>query len=108
MTPSALTRLILALPECQQASHFGTTDFRARGKIFATRPTFAALNLNLTREQQEMLVATEPAIFAALSNTWGEKCGTSARIENLDAATARSVLRVAWRNVATKSLRAAE
>ena len=104
MTETELDALILSLPDTVQSSHFGTTDFRVRGKIFATRPKPATLVLNLTPEQQEMLCASEGAIFARLPNKWGDKGWTSARIEALDEATAHSALRMAWAKVAPAKL----
>jgi hypothetical protein len=105
MTETELLALVRAFPECAQSAHFGTTDFRVRNKIFATNPKPGVLNLNLTREQQQMLVASEPGIFSALPNRWGEKGWTTARIEVLDEATARSALTMAWGNVAPRALR---
>lgn len=105
MTEEAIIALALSLPEATQSSHFGTMDFRVRNKIFASHPKPEALNLNLTREQQQMLVEAEPGIFAPLPNKWGEKGWTSAAIAALDKATALSALRMAWSNVAPKTLR---
>ena len=105
MTETELLALVGALPECERSSHFGTMDFRVRNKIFATHPRPDLLNLNLTHEQQELLVQREPTIFSALLNKWGEKGWTSTRIAALDEPTARSALRMAWANVAPKSLR---
>lgn len=107
MTEDAVLALVRALPECEQSAHFGNMDFRVRNKIFATHPKPETLNLNLTREQQEMLVDAEPRMFTPLSNKWGEKGWTAATIKALDKATARSALAMAWGNVAPKSLREA-
>ena len=105
MKEADLLALVLSLPEATQSAHFGTTDFRVRNKIFASRPRPESLVLKLTPEQQEMLVGTEPKVFAPLANKWGEKGWTSASIAALDKATARSALNMAWSNVAPKSLR---
>lgn len=105
MTDPELLDLVRTFPGCEQSAHFGTTDFRVRNKIFATTPKPGVLNLNLTREQQEILVTSEPDVFAQLPNKWGEKGWTTARIVALDEATARSALTMAWGNVAPKSLR---
>jgi hypothetical protein len=107
MTVDALLALVRAMPGCEQASHFGTMDFRVRTKIFAAHPLPDVLTLKLSRKQQEMLVAAEPAVFAALPNKWGDKGWTTAAIPALDDSTARSALAMAWGNVAPKSLREA-
>ncbi len=104
MKEADLLALVRAMPECEQSSHFGTTDFRVRNKIFCTFPRPGEMVLKLTPEQQEMLVATTGDVFAPLSNKWGQLGWTVARIARLDRTTARSALTMAWRNVAPKSL----
>jgi hypothetical protein len=104
VTEAELHALILSFPEAEQSSHMGTTDFRVRGKIFATRPEAGRLVLKLSGEQQQMLCEAEGAVFAGLPNKWGDKGWTSASIAALDMATASSVLRMAWANVAPKRL----
>jgi hypothetical protein len=106
MREAELLALVRTMPECEQSSHFGTVDFRVRNKIFCTHPKLDQLNLKLTREQQQMLVETEPAVFRPLPNKWGLKGWTTAVVGKLDKTTARSALRMAWENVASKSLRA--
>jgi hypothetical protein len=102
-----LSSVILSLPETVQSSHFETTDFRVANKIFASLPEPDRLVLKLTREQQEMVVDSDGAIFSPLANKWGEKGWTNARVDALDAASALSVLWMAWENVASKTLRLA-
>ncbi len=104
MKEADLFALILAMPECEQSSHFGTKDFRVRGKIFATHHKPEEIVLKLKREQQEMLVETEGGIFRVLDSKWGQLGWTAARIAAIDAVTARSALQMAWGNVAPKSL----
>jgi hypothetical protein len=99
-----LIALILSLPEAEQSSHFGTVDFRVRGKIFASHPKPGRLVLKLSIEQQEMLLETVSEVFAKLPHKWGDKGWTSASIPDLDESTARSVLRMAWGNVAPRSV----
>lgn len=106
MQDAALVTIILGLPEVTQSAHFGTTDFRVRNKIFATRPDAATLVLKLTVEEQVMLIESDGYTFAPLPNKWGSKGWTKAAIAALDAPTARSALLMAWRNVAPKTLRA--
>jgi hypothetical protein len=105
MKEAALLALIRGMPGCEQSSHFGTLDFRVRNKIFCTHPKPDELILKLTREQQQMLVETEPTIFRPIPNKWGLNGWTTALIGKLDKTTALSALRMAWGNVAPKSLR---
>jgi hypothetical protein len=104
MKAAALLDLVRAMPHCEQSSHFGTTDFRVRGKIFASHPKPEELVLKLTREQQQMLLETEPKIFRMLDSKWGQLGWTAVRIKEVDRLTAQSALRMAWANVAPKSL----
>lgn len=104
MTEAELTTLVLALPQTEQSSHFGTADFRVGGKIFASRPEPGLVVLKLNVGQQEMLTGSESTIFAKLPNKWGDKGWTSARVAALDEPTARSALLMAWSNVAPKQL----
>ena len=55
--------------------------------------------VKLTPEQQQMLVAAEPAIFVPVNGTWGLRGATSVRLAEADARTLRSALTMAWQNV---------
>ena len=99
-------RLALALPEAEEKSHFGKADFRVRNKIFATLKNATTGVVKLTPEQQEMLSAAEPQIFQPVAGGWGRQGWTEVILEQADAATLRSALQTAWRNVAPKSLKA--
>jgi len=108
MTPAAFLKLALAMPGATASSHHDNSDIRVRGKIFASpadRPGDVAI-LKLTREQQEMMIAAEPDVFEAVPGGWGAKGWTRFHVRHADAATARSVLWTAWRNVAPKTLQA--
>lgn len=108
MTPAAFLKLSLSLPEAEPSSHFAQGDIRVRGKIFASpadRPGEVAV-LKLTRDQQEMMCAAEPDVFEPVPGGWGDKGWTRMYVRRADAATARSALWAAWRNVAPKGLRA--
>lgn len=102
-----LSSVILSLPETMQSSHFETKDFRVGDKIFASLPGPDRLVLKLTREQQEMVVESDGAIFSALPNKWGDKGWTNARVSALDTGSALSVLWMAWENVASTTLKRA-
>jgi hypothetical protein len=106
MTPAAFLKLALSLPEAEASSHHDSSDIRVRGKIFASpadRPGGVAV-LKLTPEQQQMMCEVEPDAFAPVPGGWGRKGWTHMRVAKADAATARSALWTAWRNVAPKTL----
>ena len=55
--------------------------------------------VKLTPEQQQMLVAAEPAIFVPVNGTWGHRGDTIIRLPAADAQTMNSALAMAWKNV---------
>ena len=107
MNADAVRRLALALPEAEEKSHFGKADFRVRNHIFCTLPDADTAVVKLTREQQEMLASTEPAIFAPAPGGWGRQGWTKVMLAAADELTLKSALLTAWRNVAPVSLRKA-
>lgn len=106
MTPDAFQNLALAMPQAELSSHFGQSDARVKGKIFASRLNDAGgiATLKLLPEQQAMLCAAEPLAFSPVAGSWGLKGWTAVDIGRLDEATAKSALGMAWRNAAPASL----
>jgi hypothetical protein len=103
MTQDDFRRLALALPEAIESSHMGTVDFRV-GRIFATLgyPNASFGMVQLTREQQEMVVGVEPGVFRAVPGAWGLKGATLVLLEAADEPTLRGALEAAWRLKANK------
>jgi hypothetical protein len=101
MTPAAFAKIALSLDGAVEGAHGGHADFRAGGKVFATLgyPGKDWGMVKLAPEQQQMLIAAEPAIFTPIKGTWGLRGATSVRLAEVDARTLRSVLTMAWRNV---------
>ena len=110
MTPAAFAKLALSLDGAVEGAHGGHADFRAGGKVFATLgyPDKDWGMVKLTPEQQQMLVAAEPAMFVAVKGTWGLRGATSVRLAEVDARTLRSALAMAWRNVTASKPRKAK
>ena len=65
---ASFRKLALAQPEAEEKSHFGKVDFRVNNQIFASLPDAGTGVVKLTREQQEMMVAAEPAIFSVIKS----------------------------------------
>ncbi|MEZ5937843.1 MAG: MmcQ/YjbR family DNA-binding protein [Hyphomonadaceae bacterium] len=108
MTPAAYLKLAMAMPGSQASSHHGSSDIRVGGKIFTTpadRDGGYAI-LKLTGEQQAMMCKAEPDLFSPVPGGWGRKGWTRFLVDRADAATAKSALWTAWRNVAPKRLQA--
>jgi len=109
MSAEAFRRLALELPKAVEFAQMGQPDFRVGGKTFASLwPAGERGILKLTREQQEMLAAAEPELFAPVSGVMGRKGWTRMEFDGADEATMRSVLGMAWRNTAPKRLAAAQ
>jgi hypothetical protein len=110
MTPAAFAKLALALEGATQGAHGGHPDFRAAGKVFASLGFKGAdsATVKLTPEQQEMLVASEPAIFSPVTGTWGHRGYTMIHLPAADATTMKSALAMAWKNVTAASPRLAK
>ena len=107
MNGKTVRRLALALPGAEEKSHFEKPDFRVRNRIFATLPEDGHAVVKLTRDQQEMLTASEPAIFQAVNGGWGRQGWTRILLAAADELTLKSALVTAWRNVAPVALRKA-
>jgi hypothetical protein len=106
MDAMAFRDLALGLPESAPSSHMGAVDFRVRGKIFAqpaATPGGSAI-VKLTPEQQEMMCAAEPTLFAPEPGYWGGKGWTRLAVDRVDEVTARGALWTAWFNVAPDDL----
>jgi hypothetical protein len=103
MTPDDFRRLALALPEAVESSHMGTVDFRV-GRIFATLgyPNANFGMVQLSREQQDVVVGVEPAVFRPVPGNWGLKGATLVVLAAADEPTLRGALEAAWRLKANK------
>jgi hypothetical protein len=102
MTPEAFRALALGRPQAVESAHLGAIDFRIGGKIFATLGGAAGRPVvKLTPEEQDLLIAAAPAIFAAADGRWGRFGWTHLNLSALDEATAEDALNRSWRNVAS-------
>jgi len=100
MTPEAFRRLALAQPDAVESAHLGVIDFRVSGKIFATLGGAAGRPVvKLTTEEQELLTAVAPKVFAPVDGRWGRFGWTHLELSALDEATAEDALSRSWRNV---------
>ena len=104
MQSDLFRQLALSLPEAEEKSHFGKADFRVKNKIFATLLDAESAVVKLLPEQQAMMIAGEPKIFSAIKGSWGNQGWTRVELSLVDALTAQSALRMAWRNVAPKKM----
>jgi len=108
MTVDEFRALALSLPKAIEKPHFDRASFRVdapRGKTIATLlEADASANVFLSVEEQEMLIAAEPAIFSKVPNKWGDKGATTIKLETVDEPTALSALKMSWRHAAPAKL----
>ena len=104
MSPSRFRRVALALPGAIEGAHRDRADFRVGKRIFATLgyPDDDWGMVKLTPLQQSVLVEAEPDIFRPVPGGWGKQGYTNMLLEKADAATLKSALTMAWKNVASK------
>lgn len=108
MTSDDVRRLALALPEAIEVDHHGFPSFRVRGKIFCTlRPETARLMVKLDGEDQRNFSEAHPEAIEPVPGYWGRKGATFVDCLAIDDATIVTLLDIAWRRVAPKSLRGA-
>jgi hypothetical protein len=105
MSASRFRRAALALPGAVEGAHQRTADFRVGKRIFATLgyPDDAWGTLKLTPDQQSMLVEAEPEIFRPVPGGWGKQGYTNVLLAKAGAATLKSALGMAWKNVASRT-----
>jgi hypothetical protein len=106
MTPAALRRIALALPEAHEAPHFDRTSFRVGTKIFATMTKGGdeAMVRVAPMSRIHALLASDPDVFFSYG-AWTTKNGAlGVRLREVDASTMRALVRDAWRGVAPKML----
>jgi hypothetical protein len=104
MTTAHYRTIALSLPGAEEKSHFAKPDFRVRDKIFAGFNDKGMAYVKLTPEQQHMLVSAEPKLISPIPGGWGKKGWTLVDQHKADEALMKSVLTMAWKNVAPKSL----
>ena len=106
MTPDAFRSIALSLPEAVEGGHMGHPDFRVGGRIFATLgyPDASCGVVKLSPDDQAVVVAAAPAVFAPVAGAWGRAGHTQVRLAAADEAAVRSALRLAWRARAPKRL----
>ena len=111
LTHDDIRRLALSLPEALEHPHFDRASFRVRGKIFVTLPPtgedgVCKVVLKLPALVKESLQQTDPAAIVSLGN-WDKGGWTQLDIGRMDAARLADLIRLAWRQVAPKTLIAA-
>jgi hypothetical protein len=109
MTPEALRRFALSLPEAHEAPHFERTSFRVGKKIFATltRDGNEAMVKLPVADDAEGLIAAEPTVFFSYG-TWTTRNGAlGVRLAKVETAAMQRLVSEAWSAIAPKRALAA-
>ncbi len=104
MSDILFRKLALSLPEVEEKSHFGKADFRVRNKIFAGLDDKGLAYVKLKGEQQETTCAAEPKLITPIKGGWGVQGWTQVDHLRADETLLRSLLLMAWTNIAPKKL----
>jgi hypothetical protein len=107
MTEADFRRIALSFEGAEQGSHFGATDFRVGGRIFATLASISEGygNLFLTPEHQAAFVQEQPKIFLPIAGGWGRMGMTHIRLAAADEDTLTGALHTAWKLRMEKNLK---
>ena len=104
MTPEALRRFALSLPEAHEAPHFERTSFRIGKKIFATltRDGREAMVKLSSADDAEDLLSSAPETFLSYG-TWTTRNGAlGVRLAKVKSAQMQQLVTEAWKSIAPK------
>ncbi|NBB16909.1 MmcQ/YjbR family DNA-binding protein [Caulobacter sp. SLTY] len=105
MTQDDIRALALSLPLAEEQPHFDRASFRVKGKIFATLPPGGEqLVLKILPEIKESLKQSDPEAVIPLPGGWDRGGWTLLDIERMDDEKLANLIRLAWRQVAPKTL----
>ena len=94
-TLASARRMALHLPDTSEQDHHGRASFRVGGKIFATVPDDAHLNVFVDVDEVPGLVAEYAACTALY---WGKRLrGVQVELASVEASLLRELLTDAWR-----------
>lgn len=108
VTASSFRKLARSLPEVEERSHFGKSDFRVRNKIFAGLSSDGRVaNLKLTADVQAQVLALTSSAFRPCEGAWGRSGWTYVELALADLEQLAPLVELAWQVTAPKSLAAA-
>ena len=105
MTQDDIRTVALSLPEVEEHPHFDRTSFRLRGKIFCTMTSDGEQAMvKLPPEIKAAVQGANPDAFVPLPGAWGRGGATMLIIRLMKDDEMADLVRLAWRQVAPKTL----
>ena len=109
MTADDIRAIAHSLPGAEELPHFDRASFRVRGKIFCTlTPDGLQVMVKLPLEIKAAVEQAHPDAFVPLPGAWGRSGATLLTIAAMKPDEMADLVRLAWRQVAPKSLSAGE
>ena len=103
ITIREVRQIALAFPEAAEQEHWGNPSFRIRGRIFATVPDEAHVNVMIDPFDVDAVVREDPDTCEEL--WWGKELrGVRVSMNRAAAPVVKSLLETAWRRKAPKRL----
>jgi hypothetical protein len=103
MTIDQVRKLALAFPEVTEQDHWGNPSFRIRGRIFATVPDEAHVNVMIDPFDVDAVVREDPETCEELR--WGKQVsGVRVALDTASSIMVETLLETAWRRKAPKRL----
>jgi hypothetical protein len=107
MTLADFRSMALSMNDAIEGVHMGHPDFRANGRIFATLSADRRWGMvQLTPDQQQEFIRTDPATFVPASGGWGRQGSTMVRLDSAEEPTLGEAMTLAWQNSAAQRARA--
>ncbi|KQZ26754.1 hypothetical protein ASD50_04100 [Mesorhizobium sp. Root552] len=101
VTGSRFRDMALSFAGAVEGGHFDVTDFRVKGRIFATwRDKDSRAVLKLAPDQQKLLMETSRTVFSPVDGSWGQKGWTKVALDIADEATLHHAMKMAWSTLA--------
>jgi hypothetical protein len=102
-TARDLRRIALSLNGTVEAPHFDRTAFKVK-RIYATLAADGrSANLMFTPDEQALKCAVAPEAFAPVTNAWGARGATTAKLAALTVEELRDALAIAWQHALPKA-----
>ena len=104
VTYEAVKAAALDLPEVEESTSYGTPALKVRGKLMVRlREDFETIVVRATWEDRERLIAVDPETYY-VTDHYVKYPWVLAHLSKLKARALAPLMRLAWKNVAPKSL----